>query len=336
MTPLLPPLLSSAVAATPWWAAWEADWSAMAALLGIGMLYLRGEAQRRRQHARPAPGRLAAFGAGWLVTLLALVSPVAGLSGELLWVHMIQHLLLIVVAAPLLALGAPQAAIRRAVGPGARRALSRGVRRVSLRRTSWAPPTIVLAAATHAASFWVWHAPGLYDLAVDNAAVHLLEHAFFLGSGVWFWMAVVAATRRGRRQHGLATLCLGGLIAQGGVLGALLTFTSQSVYDVYEGARGLTALEDQQLAGAIMWVPPGFVYATVGIALFIRWMGLVEREARQREAREREARHGEAREREARHGEAAQPEAPPALDEARGPRDPARARAAREREARLR
>jgi putative membrane protein len=286
----LSPLLSSAGAATPWWAAWEADWSAIAALLGIGMLYLRGHAQRRRQHARPAPRRLAAFGAGWLVTLLALLSPVAGLSGELLWVHMIQHLLLTVVAAPLLALGAPQAALRRAVGPGARRGLARVVRRVSLRRYHWAPPTITLAAASHAAALWVWHAPALYDPAATNAALHLLEHATFLGTAVWFWMAVIAATRRGRRQHALATLSLGALIAQGGVLGALLTFSPRSVYTTYEGARGLTALEDQQLAGAIMWVPPGFVYATVGIALFIRWMGLLEREARQREARQREAR----------------------------------------------
>jgi putative membrane protein len=271
----------------PWWTVWEADWPAISALTGMGALYLRGEAQRRRQTERPRRGRVTAFAAGWLVTLLALVSPVAGLAGELLWVHMIQHLLLLVVAAPLLALGAPQSAIRRAVGPAARHRLARVVRRVSLRRTTWAPPTITLAAAANVASLWIWHAPGLYDLAATNAAVHLLEHAFFLGTAVWFWMAVVAATRRGRRQHALATLSLGGLIAQGGVLGALLTFTGQSVYATYDGARGLTALEDQQLAGALMWVPPGFVYATVGIALFIRWFGLVEREARQREQRRR-------------------------------------------------
>jgi putative membrane protein len=215
------------------------------------------------------------------------VSPTAGLADELLWVHMIQHLLLTVVAAPLLALGAPQSTFRRAVGPTARHALSRTVRRVSLRRRAWAPPTIVIAAAAHAATLWIWHAPALYDLAATNAAVHLLEHACFLGTAVWFWMAVIATTRRGRRQHALATLSLGALIAQGGVLGALLTFPPQSIYDAYTGARGFSALEDQQLAGAIMWVPPGFVYAIVGIALFIRWIDLVEREAqhRQRTAR---------------------------------------------------
>jgi putative membrane protein len=289
MTSLLSPILSSTLAATPWWAAWEADWSAIAALLGVGALYLRGEAQRRRQTGRARPGRLAAFTAGWLVALFALVSPAAGLSGELLWVHMVQHLLLTVVAAPLLALGAPQAALRRAVGPEARHGLAKVVRKVSLRRLHGAPPTITLAAAAHAAALWVWHAPPLYDPAAAHAALHLLEHATFLGTAVWFWMAVIAATRRGRRQHALATLSLGGLIAQGGVLGALLTFSPRSVYATYDGARGLSALEDQQLAGAIMWVPPGFVYATVGIALFIRWLGLLEREARRREARQRQA-----------------------------------------------
>lgn len=272
-----------------WWTAWVADWPAIAALLGMGVLYLRGEGQRRRQTEQSRRGRVAAFAAGWVVTLLALLSPVAGLSADLLWVHMLQHLLLLVVAAPLLALGAPQSTIRRAVGPSARRVMSRAVRRLSLRRTEWAPPTITIAAAANVASLWIWHAPGLYDLAATNAAIHLLEHALFLGTAVWFWMAVIAATRRGRHQHALATLSLGGLIAQGGVLGALLTFTGQSVYATYDGARGMTALEDQQLAGALMWVPPGFVYATVAIALFVRWFGLVEEEARRRERRGRGA-----------------------------------------------
>ena len=94
--------------------------------------------------------------------------------------------------------------------------------------------------------------------------------------------AAKAATRRGRRQHGLATLAMGVLIAQGGVLGALLTFTPQSLYTAYTGAYGLTALDDQQLAGTLMWVPPGFVYAIAGITLFIRWLDLLERDARRR------------------------------------------------------
>ena len=271
------------LAAEPaWWSVWELDLPGLGLLVGLGALYARGELLRRAQTGQPRGRRLAAFAAGWVVVLLSLVSPVAGLAGELLWVHMIQHLLMVVVAAPLLALGAPQATIRRALSPGARHTLARAVRRWSLQRRPWAPPTVVIATLVHVLALWLWHAPPLYDLAATNAAVHLLEHVFFLGSALWFWTAVVAATRRGRRQHGLATLAMGVLIAQGGVLGALLTFTPQSLYTAYTGAYGLTALDDQQLAGTLMWVPPGFVYAIAGITLFIRWLDLLERDARRR------------------------------------------------------
>jgi putative membrane protein len=267
-----------------WWRVWVLDLPSVAFLLGVGALYAQGELLRRRQTGVPRPGRVAAFTSGWVVVLLSVVSPVAGLAGELLWVHMVQHLLMTVVAAPLVALGAPQATIRRALRPRTRAALARAVRRWSLRRRDWAPPPVMVAAAAHAAAMWVWHAPALYDLAATNAAVHLLEHAMFLGTAVWFWTAVVAATRRGRRQHALATLSLGGLIAQGGVLGALMTFAPRSVYAAYDGGWGMTALEDQQVAGTLMWVPPGFVYAIAGIALFVRWFEIVERDARRREA----------------------------------------------------
>lgn len=271
----------------PWWRSWQPDLPAIGVLLGLGVLYLRGEALWRRETGGTRRGRQAAFATGWVFALLSVVSPVAARSGELLWVHMIQHLLMVVVAAPLLALGVPQSSIRRALGPGSRRTIARAARRLSLRRRGGSPPTVVLAAAVHIAALWIWHTPALYDLAATHAFVHLLEHAFFLGTAVWFWTAVVAATRRGRRQHAVATLTLGAQIATGGVLGALLTFTPRSIYDAYDGGRGLTALEDQQLAGAIMWVPPSFVYAIVAVALFIRWLDLVEHEARRREARPR-------------------------------------------------
>lgn len=274
-----------AAASPAWWAAWHLDLPAIAALVGLGALYLRGELLRRAATGQPRPGRVAAFVGGWVTVLLSVVSPVGGLAGELLWVHMVQHLVLVVVAAPLLALGAPQSTGRRALPPGVRHALARAVRRLTLRRRSWAPPTVVLAAGTHLAVLWVWHAPGLYDLATRHATLHLLEHAAFVGTATWFWLAVVGATRRGRRQHGVATLTLAALIAQGGVLGALLTFAPRSVYGVYDGARGLSALQDQQVAGTLMWVPPGFVYAIVAIALFVRWLTLVEEQARRNEAR---------------------------------------------------
>jgi cytochrome c oxidase assembly factor CtaG len=99
----------------------------------------------------------------------------------------------------------------------------------------------------------------------------------------------VATARRSRRAQALATLCLAALIVTGGVLGALLTFSSRSVYDVYVGVGGLTSLEDQQLAGALMWVPPSFVYAVVALRRFTSWIDSSERELRLRESRARAA-----------------------------------------------
>lgn len=274
----------------PAWTTWTADWPALAAMAGSLTLYLRGYG-RRRTAGTARPRRLALFLAGLGVVLLALVTPVATVSEQLLWVHMVQHLLLMVVAAPLLALGAPVATIRQGLSPGSRHALarvSRSSRRA--RRRVGDPSPLVVATAVHIAVTWVWHAPALYDLAVRVEAVHALEHAAFLGTAVWVWSEVVATARRGRRLQAYATLCLGALIAQGGVLGALLTFAGRSVYAVYTGAGGFTALEDQEFAGALMWVPPGFVYATVAVRRFTAWIDAAERELSAKEAAERRAR----------------------------------------------
>jgi putative membrane protein len=263
------------------------DPAAIAGLVGVTAWYLRG-AGRRKAIGVATPRRTAAFLAGVAVTVVALTGPIPGWSGELLWVHMVQHLLLTVVAAPLLALGAPVSTLRFGLSPASRSTVagwSRTTRR--WRRGIGDPPPLAMATIVHIVLTWVWHAPWLYDLAVRNAAVHALEHVAFLGSAVWVWVEIVATARRNRRAQALATICLFALIVTGGVLGALLTFASRSVYDVYTGAAGLTALEDQQLAGALMWVPPSFVYAIVALRRFAFWMSRTEEELRAKERQRR-------------------------------------------------
>lgn len=265
---------------------WSVDWSALPPLAGWTVLYLRGAA-RRSAAGRGQPRRTAAFLAGIVTVVISIAGPIPVLSGQLLWVHMIQHLLMVLVAAPLLALGSPVATVRLALGRGSRHTLARGSRASRrVRRSVGGPPPLVTATVAHLVVLWVWHAPPLYDLAVRNDAVHALEHAAFLGTGVWVWAEVVATVRRSRRLQALATLCLGALIASGGVLGALLTFAGRSLYDVYTGGGSLTALEDQQFAGVLMWVPPGFVYAVVAVRRFISWIETGERELQAREARD--------------------------------------------------
>lgn len=278
------------MAAAPWWTRLAVDWAAVAGLLGVTLWYLRGAGERRRA-GRGRPRRTASFLVGVGVTLVAVAGPIPGWSEVLLWVHMVQHLLLTVVAAPLFAVGSPVSTLRLALSPTSRRRLagwSRTTRR--WRRRVGDPSPLVVATTVHIVVTWVWHAPWLYDLAVRNDVVHAFEHIAFLGTAVWMWIEIVATARRSRRTQALATLSLAALIATGGVLGALLTFAGRSVYDVYVGVGELSALEDQQLAGALMWVPPSFVYAVVALRRFTSWIDSSERDLRAREQRRRDQR----------------------------------------------
>lgn len=228
--------------------------------------------------------RTVVFMAGLLVVALGEMSPVAVFSQDLLWVHMVQHLMITIIAGPLLAAGAPASTIRYALSSQTRHLFARISRRAGRwRRTVGAPPPLVLATVVHAATLWVWHVPVIYDAAVVNPALHLVEHAAMLGSAVWFWSQVWATARRHRSAQAQATLCLAATIMQGGVLGALLVFAGRPLYAVYTGAAGFTALEDQQLAGGVMWVPPAFVYAFVAARRFVGWMHAAERDARRRD-----------------------------------------------------
>ncbi|WP_052666668.1 cytochrome c oxidase assembly protein [Nitriliruptor alkaliphilus] len=263
------------------------DLAALAGLAGVTAWYLRGAA-RRNAVGVATPRRTVAFLAGVGVTLVAVAGPIPGWSEHLLWVHMVQHLLLTVVAAPLFALGSPVATLRFGLSPTSRSTVARWSRTTRRwRRGVGDPPPLMVATVVHIVLLWVWHAPWLYDLAVRNTFVHALEHIAFLGSAVWVWIEIVATARRNRRAQALATFACFALIVTGGVLGALLTFASRSVYEVYTGAGGLTALEDQQLAGALMWVPPSFVYAVVALRRFTSWLRRTEQELRAREQQRR-------------------------------------------------
>jgi putative membrane protein len=262
---------------------WQLDLPAIAVTAGVTALYLRG-AQLRVSRGFPRPRRTASFLAGVAVVLLSQLGPVAVWSEVLFWPHMVQHLLLTLLAAPLLAYGVPLTTVRSALPPGPRGALVRLARSTRRwRRDLGAPPPLVLATLAHVAAIWAWHWPLAYDAAVASPALHLVEHATFLATAVWFWSEVRATHRRGRRTQALATVCFAAMIVQGAVLGALLTFAGRSLYAVYDGAAGLTALEDQQFAGALMWVPPGFVYGSFAVRRFVAWLRSAERDLAVRE-----------------------------------------------------
>ena len=216
-----------------------------------------------------------AFGTGLVLLVAATSYPLEPLSEQLLSAHMVQHLVLILGCAPLIAAGRPQLVLP-AVLPARVRRGRRGARRVA--RALWGsrPPSVDLIAAAHIAVLWFWHVPGAYEAAISNGLVHRLEHASLTGTALALWLAVLMPNRRARLRHGLAVLSVAAVLIAGGVLGALLTFASVPLYPSYAGGLGLSPVEDQQLAGVLLWVPSGGFYGITGALLFRRWFALLE------------------------------------------------------------
>lgn len=187
------------------------------------------------------------FAAAAGVLVVASVSPpLHGLAHDLFAAHMVQHLVLLLAASPLLAAG--------------------------LLRTGRRAPGLVAGLAIHTAALWLWHVPALYDASVRHEALHVVEHATFLGAGTLYWWGVLDAARVGRAGS-VASLFLAALGM--GMLAALVTLAAHPWYAAHAATaarHGLSPLGDQQLGGVIMWVPGGTVYVVAGAWVFARWL----------------------------------------------------------------
>jgi putative membrane protein len=222
-----------------------------------------------------------AFGGGWLAVCVALSPPLDQLSDVWLTAHMVQHELLMVVAAPLMALSAPLIAVLWTMPAVVRRPVLESLRQPAI-RSLWAaltaPASVFLL---HAAALWVWHLPALYDYAWEHERVHVLQHLCFFGSAALFWWGI-AHGRHGRRGYGAAVVFVFATAVHGGILGALLTVSPGVWYRPYAIVHrsGMTALEDQQLAGLLMWIPASLIFAAAGLVLFAAWLRESERRTR--------------------------------------------------------
>lgn len=265
------------------WRAWSLE---PLVLIGLGLAafaWARGVDQtwRRAGTGRVFDAFAVRAGAAGVVTLVvALVSPVDAVGSALFAGHMVQHLLLIAVAAPLLVRGDFMGGAFRALPVRARRRVARAARRsgaLVVWRTLRAP---LIAWIAHAAILWLWHLPRPYDAALQHDAVHALEHATMLVSALLFWLAVLRPQgRRQRLPDGAAILYLFAFGMQASLLGALLTLADSPWYDGHlagSAAWGLTPLQDQHLAGAIMWVPGGALYLAAVARVFLGWLRRLE------------------------------------------------------------
>ena len=243
--------------------------SAALYLIGLRRLWSKGsEVGIRRWEA-------ASFFAGWVVTALALVSPLHALGGSLFSAHMAQHELLIGVSAPLLVLGRPLVPFLWALTPDWRRSLGKWSKSRAV-GASWRVLTIPpVAFALHAVALWTWHLPGPYQATLTSEVMHTLQHSSFIITALLFWWTIFKV-RGSELGYGAAVFYLFGTALQTGALGALLAFAPSLWYPAYAGtagAWGLSPLDDQQLGGLIMWIPGSVPYVIAGLVVFAQWLG---------------------------------------------------------------
>lgn len=259
--------------------AWRFDPLAIAMLAVAGGAYAWATRRVNRGHPgnRHPAHRSWLFGGGLAAIGVALLSPIEAYEGALFSVHMVQHMLLQLVAAPLLLAGAPITLALRASRPAARRALltllhSRVVRLISFPVIAW---------VAFAAVNWGWHFSALYDAALESQALHHLQHATFLGAALLFWWPAIGADPSPwRLPHPLRLLYLFMAMPQNSFLGVALLQASTVLYPHYasnERAWGPTALEDQQLGGVIMWVVGDLAFLAGMAAIVVGWMRHEER-----------------------------------------------------------
>jgi len=249
----------------------------MALLVLFGFAYAAGVARLHRHVTarNELYWRTLAFAAGWVALALALLSPLDTAAATAFSLHMIQHEVLMLVAAPLLVLGRGLPTMLWAFSHAARLSLGRASR-TSWLRGAWYWLTAPLTAwLLHAAALWVWHIPKLFNAALANPTVHDFQHLSFLATALIFWHALLRHGAHAAR--GGAILYLFTTTIHTGVLGALLTFARSPLYAPFDaGLRvfgALSPLEDQQLGGLIMWVPGALVYMGVALTLLARWLG---------------------------------------------------------------
>lgn len=263
------------------WTSWSTEWWLWLLIGTSGWLYARGVRKLWRASAVDAGitrVQAGAFAAGWLVLVAALLSPLDALGGALFSAHMVQHELLMIVAAPLLILGHPLGPWIWALPPSWRKPAADLCRQAGLQTSvRWLTRPLV-ASIVSTLALWAWHIPALFSAALRSEWIHAAQHSSFFVSSLLLWWALFAR-RTARLSYGAGILYVFVAGVQGSLLGALLTFAGAPWYRPYAGtteAFGITPLADQQLGGLIMWVPGGLVYLVIALVLMGVWLRAAE------------------------------------------------------------
>jgi putative membrane protein len=248
---------------TPGALVWNTDPVLIMVLIGIGVAYALGCGFVQV----PSRAQRTCFAAGLAIAAAALISPLCNLSVALFSARVSQHLLLTLVAAPLIALGRPELAIR---WPGR----AHGSRVTSSRHA------MSVGGAAFAVAIWTWHLPGPYDATLHNNVVYWTMHITTFGSALLLWHELLL---RHAELPGSALLVGFGTAMQMSLLGAVLTLAPQALFAVHFATTwpwGLSPLQDQELGGLIMWVPGGLLFTAYGLATFGAWLNGMEEPGR--------------------------------------------------------
>ena len=252
-------------------------------------MYLRGARARRSWPW----WRTVLFLLGLAALVAALASPIDSIALRLFSVHMVQHMLLLAVAAPLLLAGAPVRPLLRGLPIALRRTVVRAVaRNTAFRSLVHLLRQPLVAAGLYVVGLYAWHVPALYDAAVEGPATHVIEHTWFFLTALLFWSVVIDPVPfRATLPYAarIPFLLLVGA-AQNTILGGLLAFSDRLFYSPYAtttAAYGLDPVTDQRLGGAIMWVPGDLIFLAAASFAFFLWLQSEEQAQRLRESRQR-------------------------------------------------
>lgn len=264
--------LATAANISVWSVPWSWEPTIVLPLALLAVVYIVGALRRGTIHI--LRWRHVSFAAGGLSLVFALDSPIHALGEELFSAHMLQHEILILISAPLVAASHPAATLLWAFAPRHRTRLGGWVHKIEHGHLFSALTRPLTAWLLEAAALWLWHIPALYQATLASDWIHAAQHLSFFVTAVLFWSALYGAGRSAM-GYGTATLYVFATAVHCTALGALLTFSHVLWYPAYITTAqrwGLTPLQDQQLGGALMWVPTDVVFIAIALVLITRWL----------------------------------------------------------------
>lgn len=220
--------------------------------------------------------RVASFAAGVVCVCVALVGPMDDGAARSFALHMTQHMMLVLIAAPLIVLGTPVVPLLAGAPRDVRGGVVRWRRTRSGRRLLRAltdPPTTL---ALYGGMLLFWHVPSVYDATLSNGALHASEHTLLLATATLSWWVLLAPRRQRRLGYGAAVLFVFALMLECTALGGLFTLAPRPLYSGYANTQalfGMSPEHDQQVGGAIMGTLAAAVYLSTAATLFLRWLG---------------------------------------------------------------